>query len=197
MGNLITSSNIEMNDCPAKKMYHGVGMASSIVIAIFVGTTLLQPPVMGKIAPRNNLSKSSYIKYIDLEQEKGLEDLHTNKNIDLMKVENLNKIMKMALFSSNWNGTGGSKFSTKAITLFKSIIEALDKQPQIAPTGRNSLLLQYELDDKSLLAFEVKESQTEKVYIPHGDYSMAQMDIFTENVGQMIKESVNKFYGIG
>ena len=58
------------------------------------------------------------------------------------------------------------------------------------------LLLQYELDDKSLLAFEVSENHTEKVYVPKGDYSMAQMDTFTENVEQRIKESVKFFYEI-
>ena len=55
--------------------------------------------------------------------------------------------------------------------------------------------MQYELDDKSLLAFEVSEDRTEKVYIPEGDYSMAQTDIFTKNVEQKIKESVEEFYG--
>ena len=102
----------------------------------------------------------------------------------------------MALFDYDWNGTGGSAFSQNAIALFESIIEMLDKQPQIAPTGRNSLLLQYELDDKSLLAFEVSENRTEKVYIPKGNYAMVQMDTFTENIGQRIKESVELFYGV-
>ena len=57
-------------------------------------------------------------------------------------------------------------------------------------------MLQYELDDKSLLAFEVSENRTEKVYIPKGNYAMVQMDTFTENIGQRIKESVELFYGV-
>lgn len=122
-------------------------------------------------------------------------DLHTNKALDLMKVENLNKIKKMALFDDDWNGTGGSAFSEGAINLFKVIINTLEKQPQIAPTGRNSLLMQYELDDKSLLAFEVSERRTEEVYIPKGDHSLAQTKVFTENVSQQINESVVHFYG--
>lgn len=71
----------------------------------------------------------------------------------------------------------------------------LIKQPQIAPTGRNSLLLQYELDDKSLLAFEVGEKRTEKVYIPQGDYSLVQTDSFSEHIGERINECVECFYG--
>ena len=56
--------------------------------------------------------------------------------------------------------------------------------------------MQYELDDKSLLAFEVSESRTDKVYIPEGDYSAAQTDVFTKDVKQKIKESVEEFYGL-
>lgn len=119
-----------------------------------------------------------------------------NKTIDLMRVENLNKINKMSLFDDNWNGTGGKTFSFHAISFFKTIIETLIKQPEIAPTGRNSLLMQYVLDDKSLLAFEVSENKAEKVYIPRGDYSIAQMEEFTENIVQRIKESVEIFYGL-
>lgn len=122
--------------------------------------------------------------------------MYADKTIDLMKVGNLNKIEKMAAFDDDWNGTGGSIFSKKAIKLFKMIIEMLEKQPEIAPTGRNSLLMQYELDDKSLLVFEVSEEKTEKVYIPKGDYFMAQMELFTENTGYRIKECVEKFYGL-
>lgn len=122
-------------------------------------------------------------------------NMNNNHVIDVLKVENLNKIDKMALFKTDWNGTGGKPFSNEAITLFRMIIEQLDKQPQIAPTGRNSLLMQYELEDRSLLAFEVTESKTEKVYIPKGDYSRAHNEIFTENIGQRIEESVKLFYG--
>lgn len=196
--NLITSSNIivQTNNCSEKKVCSGIGTASSIAFAIFLGTTMLQYPVGGEIIHGYDLTSPLYTEYINLEQEIGTEGLDTNKAIDVMKIDNLDKIRKMALFSYDWNGTGGSAFSQNAIALFKSIIEMLDKQPQIAPTGRNSLLLQYELDDKSLLAFEVSENQTEKVYIPKGNYAMVQMDTFTENIGQQIKECVKHFYGI-
>lgn len=196
--NLITLSNlaVQTNNYSEKRTYSGVGTASSIAFAIFIGTTVLQYPVGGDIAPGYDFTRPSYIQYINLDQEKGIEGLYNNKAIDLMKVENINKIKKMALFDYDWNGTGGSAFSQNAIALFESIIEMLDKQPQIAPTGRNSLLLQYELDDKSLLAFEVSENRAEKVYIPKGNYAMVQMDTFTENIGQRIKESVKLFYGV-
>ncbi|HBA46224.1 MAG TPA: hypothetical protein DCZ91_00160 [Lachnospiraceae bacterium] len=195
-GNLIALSNSteKFNNHIEKKAYSKVGAATSIAFAVFVGTTALRYPIEEGISGYD--IKPSYIQYIKLNQEKGYMGLYTNKAIDLMKVENLNKIKKMALFEENWNGTGGKAFSEGAINLFKAIINALEKQPQIAPTGRNSLLMQYELDDKSMLAFEVSERRTEEVYIPKGDYSLAQMEIFTENVSQQINESVVRFYGL-
>lgn len=196
--NLITLSNFaeKSNNHVEKKSYSKIGTAGSIAFAFFVGATVLRSPAQGEIASEHDFTRPSYIQYINLNQEKGFVGLYTNNVIDLMKVENISKIKKMALFSEDWNGTGGSAFSQGAIALFESIIEMLDKQPQIAPTGRNSLLMQYELDDKSLLAFEVSEKRTEKVCIPKGNYAMAQVEIFTENVGQQIRESVKRFYGI-
>ncbi|SCI49307.1 Uncharacterised protein [uncultured Blautia sp.] len=196
--NLITLSNLAetSNNHVEKKSYSGVGTAGTIAFAIFVGVTVLRSLGQGTIVSEHDFARPSYIQCINLNQEKGFAGLYTKNAIDLMKVENISKIKKMALFNENWNGTGGRAFSENAIALFESIIEMLDKQPQIAPTGRNSLLMQYELDDKSLLAFEVSENQTEKVCIPKGNYAMAQIEIFTENVGQQIKESVKLFYGI-
>ena len=101
----------------------------------------------------------------------------------------------MELFQDNWNGTGGCAFSAKALERFVEVIEVLNKQPKIAPTGRNSLLMQYEKDDKSLLAFEVGEEKVEKVFIPRGDYALAEMEVYTEDFGQKIVETVRKFYG--
>ena len=113
---------------------------------------------------------------------------------DKAKVKNLEIIEKMSLLNNNWNGTGGRKFSRDSISFFKSIIEKIEKQPEIAPTGRNSLLMQYELDDKSLLAFEVSLNRTEKVYLPKGDFSMVQIQVFTDHVEQKIREGVERFY---
>lgn len=185
--------------------YKGLNMSMDFRNVIFETEGLYNTDVFfnGQLLANNPIivseyasTRPSYIQYINLNQEKGFVGLYTNNAIDLMKIENLNKIKKMALFDDDWNGTGGSAFSAGAISLFEATIKMLARQPQIAPTGRNSLLMQYELDDKSLIAFEVSERKTEKVYIPKGDYSLAQMEVFTENIGQQINESVERFYGL-
>ena len=112
-----------------------------------------------------------------------------------LQQKNLIKIKKMALFESDWNGNGGAKFTTGAIDTFKKVISTLSRQPEIAPTGRNSLLMHYELADGSRLIFEVSESKAEKVYIPNGDYAKANIQIYTGNVSYKINEAVENFYG--
>ena len=169
---------------------------SSTVCFLFVGAMILKPPAKNGSISDYDCTEPSYIQYIDLSEKRRFSNLENNRAIDLLKIENLRKIRNMSFFEEDWNGTGGSAFSENAIKLFEDIIEMLEVQPQIAPTGRNSLLLQYELDDKSLLAFEVSESRTDKVYIPEGDYSAAQTDVFTKDVKQKIKESVEEFYGL-
>ena len=111
-----------------------------------------------------------------------------------LKQKNLAKIEKMALFESDWNGNGGAKFTTGAIDTFKEVISTLTKQPEIAPTGRNSLLMHYELANGSRLIFEVSENKAEKVYIPHGNYAKASIQIYVGNVLFNINEAVENFY---
>lgn len=197
-GNLVAVSNlVEKNNNPIeRKTFNTMGTAGSIAFGFFVGATLFRPPVGKDIVSLNNLKQPECIQCINLDMQKEVVGLCTNRSIDLLKIRNLNKINKMSLFAENWNGSGGMKFSDKSIYLFEEIIKTLYKQPDIAPTGRNSLLMQYALDDKSLLAFEVSEKRAEKVYVPKGDYSLAQTEVYTENIIQQINESVELFYGI-
>ncbi len=116
-------------------------------------------------------------------------------NLDLMVVKNLDKINKISLLEDDWDGEGAMAFSQKAIQLFKTIIESLVEQPQITPTGRNSLLMQYEREDKSVLAFEVGENKTEAVFVPKEDFSLAQTNKYYENIAEHINEQVKLFYG--
>lgn len=111
-----------------------------------------------------------------------------------MKNKNLNKIKKISLFEDNWNGTGAEKFTESAICYFKTIIKKLKRQPEITPTGRNSLLMQYKLNDHSLLAFEISENKTEKVYIPKGNFQKAKAETFYKDIIHKIEESVDLFY---
>lgn len=120
-------------------------------------------------------------------------DIIFDLNDIILKKENIKKIEQMKSFDDNWNGYGAKKFTSEAIAHFKEIIQNLDVQPDIAPTGRNSLFMQYELDN-DILTFEVSADKTEKVYVQNDDYDHAKVEQFYTNVISKIKDSVKNFY---
>ena len=120
--------------------------------------------------------------------------LENSKCIDLLQIINLDKIHKMSEFQNNWNGTGGKEFSREAISKFERIIKALSHQPEIAPTGRNSLFMQYKFNNRTL-AFEVREKNTDSVLVTDNNYSLAQINSYMFDEEENIRNEVNKFYG--
>lgn len=139
----------------------------------------------------NYIQKQSYNFYSAAFVDKAYS---YNEVIDLMKVENLNKIKKMEGFKNNWDGNNGNAFSRKSIRLFYQVIQTLEKQPEIAPTGKGSLFMQYELEDKSLLAFDISPEKTEKVFVPKGEYDKADTEYFLSDIPENIKNCVERFY---
>lgn len=164
----------------------------TFAVTIIVGSALLSFPMTGQTAQRV-INQSANVAYVNLNEISKNYHASLEAPADL-KQENLAKIEKMAHFEYDWNGNGGEKFTKGAIEAFRKVIDALHRQPQIAPTGRNSLLMQYELADKSRLIFEVNENKVEKVYIPKGDYSGAEVQMYVENVEHQINEAVENFY---
>lgn len=111
-----------------------------------------------------------------------------------LKKENLNKISRISEFKENWNGNSARPFSPQAIRLFTAIFENLEEQPEIAPTGRNSLYLQYSADNDNLLAFEVSEEKVEKVLVANGNFDKATAESANNNLIEFIEKNVRDFY---
>lgn len=116
-------------------------------------------------------------------------------SFDLLKIENLNKIGKLKELNYNWNGNGAEDFTSEEIELFEKIINALNVQPQIAPTGKGSLYIQYEDNANNVLAFDVSIERVEKVFVPKGVFANAQTEVYTDQFINNILQSVKDFYG--
>ncbi|MGN0384448.1 MAG: hypothetical protein ACI4EX_01025 [Lachnospiraceae bacterium] len=174
-------------------------LGKTLAVSFFVGTQLLAIPFSersgeGKLI--RNYSPATCINYVGLDGSKEIDFLNNSLFLDLLKIENLKKLECMSTFQEDWNGVGGQAFSDASISIFKDIIENVCKQPNIAPTGRGSLLLQYELDDRSVLAFEVRQNRIEMVCVPMGDYSSATSKVFTDDFIRQINSQVAQFYGL-
>jgi hypothetical protein len=110
-------------------------------------------------------------------------------------VHNLDKLQSMKDFKYDWNGNGGLPFTSDAISLFISIINGVYVQPELSPTGRNSLVIQYEVND-IYLAFEIFVDKISRVYIPHHDYNNAAVEDVVVNSGSIdyINQSIEFLY---
>ena len=173
-------------------------VGKNIAVSLFAGTVLLATSFSGLSGGVRSIGDYSPAVYIDysIDGNKETDRLNSSRFFDLLKFENLKKLDYMSAFHENWNGVGGQAFSSTSIRIFRDIIENVCKQPNIAPTGRNSLLLQYELDEHSMLAFEVREKRVEMVYAKRGDYSSATSKVFTDDFIQNINSQVARFYGL-
>lgn len=114
-------------------------------------------------------------------------------NKDAVKsVCRLNEIGKLPY---DWNGYGAKPFSAMLIDKCQGIVNTLTYQPQIYPTGRQSIQFQYELKDRSYLEFEIFENKTMCLYVPKRVYSDAKTMEITDSEGKNIKKIVDSFYG--
>lgn len=80
-----------------------------------------------------------------------LEQLKLNK-LKLRSLKNLGK---------NWNNYNAPSIECDVIDKAEKIISNLDYQPDIFPTGRGSIQIEYFLDDQNLVEIEI---EIEKIY---------------------------------
>ena len=67
---------------------------------------------------------------------------------------NLLNLQVMLKLKNNWNGFNAPKIPKKVIRIVSAVIKNLNVQPEIFPTGRKSLQLEYHRD-KNYLEIEV------------------------------------------
>ncbi len=141
-----------------------------------------------------NIVNKSYV-YTDNEYESYeynnsfvLEQL---QNISPDKEENLQQINDISLLEDNWNGYGAKKFSMKVIEFARRIIDNLFIQPEVFPTGRNSIQIEYDKSNGDYLELELFEDNTIKLFVLY-----ANGENKTENISfDDINKVVDDFYG--
>ncbi|MCD8022174.1 MAG: hypothetical protein LUF30_04120 [Lachnospiraceae bacterium] len=110
------------------------------------------------------------------------------------KVASLKRLEDIQKLEDDWNGYGARAFSSVLIEKCRLIIDELDPQPKIFPTGRQSIQLQYELDDRSYLEFEIFKDKTMCLEVPQRVYSDAVTLLISENEKERIRDIVENFH---
>ena len=113
----------------------------------------------------------------------------------MLKAQNFFRLDEIAELKEDWNGYGAKAFSRELIDKCKGIINNLELQPKIFPTGRQSVQFQYELEDRSYLEFEIFEEKVSCLEVPKRVYSNAHTFEFPISEAHRIKEIVKRFYG--
>lgn len=116
------------------------------------------------------------------------------EEINMDRENNLLRLDQISELEDDWNGYGAKHFSPELIKKCKDIINALNFQPKVFPTGRQSLQFQYELEDRSYLEFEIFQGKISCLQVPQRRYLDAQTCEFSTSEIEKIKEIVKKFY---
>ena len=88
--------------------------------------------------------------------------------------ENLDKLNTIADFKDDWNGYRAIHFSSELINKAKNILLNLHEQPDLFPTGRQSIQLEYHSTNGNYLEFEIFEERVIAMQVTGDDYDNAQ-----------------------
>ena len=110
--------------------------------------------------------------------------------INLQAEKNKQIIREMDSYQENWNGYGAKSFSREQLRVFNDVIQNLDFQPDIMPTARNSLLMQYVYPNNTQLMFELFEDYMEEVLVPTGNYGKAQVKTYESDFASRINDEI-------
>ena len=112
-----------------------------------------------------------------------------DKTSSLRTLENIQKL------ENDWNGYGAESFPANVISLSRDIVMILDYQPDIFPTGRQTVQMEYELSDRSYLEIEIYEERIKIMEVPQRRYSEAKKFELLASDYSKIKTIVNDFCG--
>jgi hypothetical protein len=144
-------------------------------------------------------SKNFFQRIMHNMDNKSIVTLTCNSRIEnpIMKKDiflNIDRLNDIGNLSYNWDGYDAKPFNFELINKCKKIVRILSYQPDIYPTGRQSIQFQYELSNKSYLEFEIFNNKTLCLWVPKRNYINAKEIEIVVSEEEHIKEMVDSFY---
>ncbi len=118
-----------------------------------------------------------------------------NCSRDRKRFDNLERLYDIAQLKTNWDGENSEKIPESVIRNTKTFIENICRQPVIFPTGRQSIHMQYELEDTSYMEFEIFEDTITCMKVPQRVYAHAVFKTFQNLDMDQFNQIVEEFYG--
>lgn len=114
-----------------------------------------------------------------------------DSSVNIGKNESLVRLEEIKSLPDNWNGNGAKMFSPKFISYVRAILTNLDVEPDVFPTARDSIQLEYENSTGDYLEFEIFEDRKIKKFFCGSDGKTS-----TNSVSEtQLNEIVSHFYG--
>jgi hypothetical protein len=113
----------------------------------------------------------------------------------ISKTESLGTLDNIQSFTKDWNGYGAEPIPIKVVDLCRNIVMELDIQPEIFPTARCTVQMEYELEDFSYLEFEVYQNRIHIMVVPEGNFTKAMNREIPSDNYKHLAQIVNVFHG--
>ena len=100
----------------------------------------------------------------------------------MLSTKLLAKIDEIAKLEENWNGYGSMPISNNVIRNLKTVLDCLPFEPNLFPTGRNSVQMEYFANiDKDGVEIEIFNDFASYDLIRNGDYIIEDETITIED----------------
>lgn len=167
------------------------------------GSRKRDPDISFFTVPLSNKRIDSYVSCQEVYTTAGIRGVFSGK-VWSMNTANERQVMggeadlarlqEIAALPPDWNGYGAKPFPTQLIKKCEEILRALPVPPEIYPTARQSVQLQYELPDRSYLEFEVFADRTVCLQVPKRVYADATEEEISTDERDRIREITAAFY---
>ena len=111
--------------------------------------------------------------------------------------KNIKDIFLISKFEYDWNGNDGRPFELKHLRTFYETISRINIQPDIAPTGRQSLTLEYRYGN-IWLGFELFWNKLQVHIVRYSEYSeysgIFAMTTYCTDDKEYFAKVVNEYY---
>lgn len=133
-------------------------------------------------------AESEIIKYTTDTTSKSIS---YNSVVDYKKSNNFRTLEEIEALQSNWNGNGADSFSVDLISKVREFVVSAIIQPDIFPTARDSIQIEYEKDNGDYLEFEFFENgEIKKFFYSSQGESDTQFIPF-----ECLNGEIDTFYG--
>lgn len=167
-------------------------LKSSLVIFSFASVSILSPTSFD--GNHQNYKLLSNNKHYNCDENE-TEILEPDNFKAISKTDSIRALEEIQNLEENWNGCGAKPIPESVINLSRDIVMELDYQPEVFPTARRTIQMEYELDDNSYLEFEVYPNYIAVMEVPKRDYSKAINKIISSRDYRKLALIVSNFHG--